>query len=725
MKTPTLYILIYSLLTMSFVWADETQSIQSWKNVLKELNKIQDIATDTTTLQFNQGCAVINEFTNKKGDILSHRFNCLGKKVSVIYQGTFAIVFLEDQQEVKVIDLSVVNEKMNIKNLITHLLIKDGTGIASPLGSAFSPQILTSTPTLVAKKSVFHIFDWFKRHNPTEPVEKFSMNEFSAEFRGADITSGEKFGKLAMVFKNDKIEIAQRHTKDNAIKSIGLSLIPILGGYFSTFYLHAERGEMFHAGKTLKLIDDLVNAHPEELGFLRGHTQEDRDHANLFLADIAQTVGVDPKVFTKNLEKAQDKKIQSKVAESSEFYRDIQETDHDLKKSLQKEEENKKKGFRGKAENFARDFVTNGDSHYTFGDVYEDYIDKYARGPLERINPLFNLLSASNLFRKEAVQAGYLAETYYRQNQEDLYNKSVAMPGDGKEFLPSFATAKESTRNAQAIFAKNLCPSLDDVNKLTDPQQMKLAQIQDHIDGLTTLFSIKQRNFFGTKEEGLGKDYQNAMEALSGKRPNYQKGMDNLAIALRKLEMAAREILSLQRELNGISKTSPTYQAEHLRLLKLMREWGQFNGLVREQMDKIMAQNVNLAKDRKKPIALPADLAYLYSKNPLSQDPSPGGPKESYLELNHWFADSKSTPTQISASLKSGNADFSPPASSPDSSYSTNYKVFEMSTAHSDEMKEKYVSNISVDDFQNFQREANKTYQQTHKSNKLFTIPRK
>ena len=696
---------------------DESQSIQDWKLLLKELNKIEKIVTNTTVLQFRKGCSVTEEFKSSKGEILSHRFNCLGNKISVVYQGTFAIVFLEDKQEVRVIDLSLAKNEMSIKDFIVHLFIKDGVGIASPLGSAFSPQILNSTTALVTKNTVFHTFDWIRKHNPKQPVVKFSMNEFSSQYRDADIASGEGVGKLSVVFEDKKIKIAPRHSNTNRVRAISLSLMPILGGYFSNFYLHVERGEMFNAGKMLKLIDDLINAHPEELGFLKGHTLEDRDHANLFWSEIATTAGVNPKELSKNLEKAQGQKIQNKISSSETFYKDIHDTDVDIKKRMMEEELSKGMDRVGKMSYAAKKFITQDDSHYTIGDVYEDYLDKYARGPLERINPLFNLLSAGKLFRNEAVHAGYLAETYYRQNQGDLYDKAVAMPADGKEFLPTFKTAKDSIRNAQGVFAKNLCPSFDKSLDLSDNEQMKLKEIQNYIDGLTSLFSLQQKRLIGSKDSGIAEDYGQAMEALSGS-PNYNKGMEYLGRGLRKLEMGATAILSLQRSLRGLSSTSPKFQIEHLRLMKLISEWGQWNGLIRQQMDKVMGQNLNLALEGKKPTALPADLAYLYHKDPHSLDLSPGGPKESYLELNRWFTESHTLSNQVSKSLENGKVEFAPPAALVDGAYSPNYKVFEKVADNSNLMKESYTTNFSVNDYQQFQQNAENVYMQSRSKDK-------
>jgi len=705
-----IYILIYFLLHLSVIPAEEHQSFKEWEGLLKELNKIEKIVSNTTVLQFRSGCSVIEESKNGKEEILSHRFDCLGEKVSVIYQGTFAIVFLEDQQEVRVIDLSLAKNELSIKNLITHILVKDSPGIASPLGPRLSPQIFSSMPAQITKNTAFHIIEWFRQHFNKPPVDKFTMNEFAANFRNSDISSGEGVGKLGIVFNKDKIKLAPNNFLSSGAKAVSFSVLPILGGYLSTFYIHVERGEMFHAGKTLKLIDDLINAHPEDLGFLKGHTLEDRKNSNLLLTEIAESSGINVNDLTKKLELAQDKKIQKRLLGSTNsFYKELHDTDVDIKHRQVEEELSKSKDRMGKLGYQAKKFATNNDSHYTAGDVYEDYIDKYARGPLSRINPLINLFSAGILFRNESVYAGYLAENYYRQNQKDLYNKAIAMPADGIEFLPDFMSAKNSIRNAQSIFAKNLCPSLDKSLQLSDDEKIKLKQVQDSVDEVGDLFSHKEKRFLGSRDVGLVEDYHLAMKALDGK-PNNEKGMKYLANGFRKLELAASKILALQRELGSLSPNSPKYQAEHLRVTKLMSEWAQWNGVIREQMDKVIGQNLSLGKSGKKLTELPADLAYLYSRDPSSLDLSPGGPKESYLELNRWFTESKNFPAQISKSLSSGKVEFAPPAALLDAAYSPNYKVFERVESDPNLMKLKYTTNFSTEDYKKFQENAMNAY---------------
>jgi hypothetical protein len=609
-----------------------------------------------------------------------------------------------------VIDLSLAKNELSIKNLITHLLVKDTPEIASPLFPNLSPQRFSSLPGQTAKNTTFHIIEWFRKHFNKPPVVKFTMNEFAANFRNADISSGESFGKLGIVLNKDKIKFPKNNFASNGFKSVSFSILPILGGYLSTFYLHVERGEMFHAGKTLKLIDDLINAHPEDLGFLKGHTLADRKNSNLLLIEIAESSGFNVKDLSKKLELAQDKKNQKRLLGSTNsFYKELHNTDTDIKQRQAEEELNKSKEGMGRLRYQAKKFATNNDSHYTGGDVYEDYIDKYSSGPLSRINPLFNLLSAGIFFRNESFFAGYLAETYFRQNQKDLYNKAIAMPADGDEFLPDFMKAKNSIRSAQSIFAKNLCPSLDKSLLLSDDEKIKLKQVQDSVDEVGDLFSHKEKRFFGSRDSGLVEDYRLAMKALDGK-PNYEKGMKYLASGFRKLELAATKILALLRELGTLSPNSPKYQVEHLRVAKLMSEWAQLNGVIRQQMDKVMGQNLSLAKSGKKLTQLPADLAYLYSRNPSSQDLSPGGPKESYLELNRWFAESKSFPAQISKSLKIGKVEFAPPAASVDAAYSPNYKVFERVENDPNLMKLKYSTNFSTEDYQKFQANAMSAY---------------
>ena len=600
MQKLKIYIFICFLLHMPIIPAEELNSIKEWEGLLKDLNKIEKIVTNTTVLQFRNGCTVIEESKNGKEEILSHRFDCLGEKVSVIYQGTFAIVFLENQQEVRIIDLSLAKNELSIKNLISHLLVKDSPGIASPLGPRLSPQIFSSLPAQITKDTTFHIVEWFRKHFDKPPVIKFTMNEFAANFRNADIASGEGVGKLGIVFNKGKIKFAKNNFASNGIKAVGFSMLPILGGYLSTFYIHVERGEMFHAGKTLKLIDDLINAHPEDLGFLKGHTLEDRKSSKLLLNEIAESSGININDLRKKLEFEQDKKIQKRLLGSTDsFYKELHDTDVDIRHRQEEEELSKTKGRLGRLSYSVKKLVTNNDSHYTAGDIYEDYIDRYARGPLSRINPLINLLSAGILFRNESVYAGYLAETYYRQNQKDLYDKAVAMPGEGNEFLPDFMNAKNSIRNAQAIFAKNLCPSLDKSLQLSDDEKIKLKQVQDSVDELGDLFSHKEKGFFGSRDVGLVEDYRVAMKALEG-NPNNEKGMKYLASGFRKLELAATKILALQRELGSLSPNSPKYQAEHLRVTKLMSEWAQWNGVIRQQMDKVMGQNLSLGKSGKK-----------------------------------------------------------------------------------------------------------------------------
>lgn len=699
---------------MANALADESQSLDEWANLIKELNHIENVTTGSTLLQFDRGCSVIEEYKSEKGDILSHRFDCLGKKLSVVYQGTFAIIFLEDQQEVRIIDLSTVKDKMGVKKLIVHLLDKEGVGIASPLGSSATQKIFSNVPKVLKyaglRRSAFRMYDWFQKYSASSPVEKFSMKEFASQYRHGDLTSGEGVGKMAITFEKDKLSITPRNTTSNRFKSFSTSMIPILGGYVSNFYLQLERGDMFQAGKTLKLLDDLVNEHPEELGFLKGHTQEDRNHAHLLMTEIAKTSGIDEALLKKNLEDLHDSKVQGKLGSSESFYKELQKSDTAIKKRAQEEEKAKKKGFFGRMLYKAKKLVTQNDSRYTIEDVYEDYVDKFSRAPLERINPLLNVVSSSKLFRNEAVHAGYLAETYYRQNEKELYNKAVAMPSFGEEYIPNFDAAQGSIRNAQAVFARNLCPSLESNQSLNDDEQRKLKQIQDDIDDVEELFSHDEKKFFGSKTVGIAEDFRLSAKAMMGK-PNFEKAMKNLNSGMRKLELAAGKILSLQNQLKDLSPKSPKYQVEHLRLVKLMGEWGRWNGYMRENMENVMEANLSLAKKGKPLTPLAADLAYLYDENPHDLDLSPGGPKANYLELNRWFTKSSDLPAQISATLEKGKVVINPPEASEGEEYTPNYKVFEDSEPNSNLLKERYTTRFTVDDYKRFQERAKETYE--------------
>jgi hypothetical protein len=723
----TLLTLIYCLIS-SYQFTPslnaEELSINEWETLLKELHKIEAIARDTTTLQFKQGCTQIEEYKNDKGETLSHRFNCLGKKIAVVYQGTFAIVFLEDKEEVRIIDLSLAKNEISMKNMVVHFLSSFNDGLSNPLANTLEADILPAVANNVfVKQTIFHTAQSVKKvHFKHRPL-KFSMNEFSSVYRDSDLTRGEDVGKLALVIEKDKIDIAPRNTIGNNTKAITLSFFPIIGSYFSSFYMQVERGDMFHAGKTLKLIDDLINSHPDELGFLKGHSQEDRDKSFLLFKEIAETSGIDPEKLQAKLDKIQEKRIDTKMSSSSAFYQELHKTDRAIRKRQYDEDQTKDKGFFGKIGYKTKKLFTNNDSHYTGADVFEDYIDKYGRAPLQRVNPIFNFMSLGNLFRDEAVHAGYMAETYYRQNEKDLYNKARAMPKKGDKSLPSFDEARASIRNAQAIFAKNLCPNLDDQSSLTNSEQHQLKDVQDSINELEGLFFTRGKSSWN-KNSGLTEDYDQATRALEG-RPNYEKAMTFLASGMRKLELSAAKILALQNELSELSPTSPKYQAEHLRLTKLMAEWGHWNGLIRQKIDMVMSQNLKLAQQKKKPTDLPVDLAYLYQSNPHAQDLSPGGPKESYLELNRWFAQSSDFAGQISNSLSKGVVEIAPPAKLVEAPYRPDYKVYEKSNENDNLIAEKYKSKFTVEQYHQFQQNAERTYQQHSKKSQPATQSKK